>query len=292
MKKLIAIVAVLAMAFALAACAKAEFSVVTDDKGVHAVAKNGADGASAGEITVEPGHGLCINHIVNKGSFHVKATDKQGTVVFDGDIENNIADMIPVTGTFDIEISAKKADGTIDIIAYDVEAQAMADATMPEDLKEATSVGMANPWSEAVSAAAAAEGAGVGTLTLPENGMEIDGGRVDFTEYRYMDLLAEADGYVGAAELMVRKGVNRPDHEVGYDTADVSGDYTDYAHTWEIEAMGWKVQCFGNEEGRTMKAVWHSDNFSYALLVRGQGDIHDTYGLGADDIAALVGAIE
>jgi hypothetical protein len=96
---------------------------------------------------------------------------------------------------------------------------------------------------------------------------------------------------VGAAELTVRKGVNRPDHEPGYDTADVSGDYNAYAHEWDVQAKDWKVKCFGNEEGKAMKAIWQSDNFSYSIMVRGQGDIHDTYGLGADDIVALVNAI-
>ncbi|MDO4974373.1 MAG: hypothetical protein Q4E38_09205 [Eubacteriales bacterium] len=40
-----------------------------------------------------------------------------------------------------------------------------------------------------------------------------------------------------------------------------------------------------------MKAIWSSDNFSYCILVRGQGDLRDTYGLGSDDIASLVDAI-
>ena len=122
--------------------------------------------------------------------------------------------------------------------------------------------------------------------------MEVGGGPVGWDNYRYMDLLAEANGYVAAAELTVRKGVNRPDHDVGYDTDDVSGDYTAYAHEWTMEVNGWQVRCFGNEEGRTMKAIWASDNFSYCILVRGQGDLRDVYGLGADEIAALIGAIE
>ena len=300
MKKLIAIAAALVMALALAACASAEFSVTNDDEGVHAVAKNGATGASAGQLTVKDGFGLCVNHIVNRGAFHVKATDELGTVVFDEDVTDNIANMVAASGTFDVEISAKGADGTADVIAYDIEAQAQAEAALPEVFKSAgaesssstAEVDMPNPWSEAKTAAEAAEGAGVGYLTLPENGLEIDGGRIDLAEFRYMDLLAEADGYVGAAELTVRKGVNNPADEVAYDTADVSGDYTDYKHSWEIEAADWKVKCSGNEEGKVMKAVWQSDNFSYAIMVRGQGDIRDTYGLGNDDIAALVGAIE
>ena len=157
---------------------------------------------------------------------------------------------------------------------------------------DGSSVSMPNPWTEADSAKAAADGAGVGYFTLPDAGTEVVGGPIGWDNYRYMDLLAEANGYVGAAELTVRKGVNRPDHEVSYDTTDVSGDYTAYAHEWTIETNGWQIRCFGNEEGRVMKAIWSSDNFSYCILVRGQGDIRDVYGLGTDDIAALVDAIE
>ena len=157
---------------------------------------------------------------------------------------------------------------------------------------DGSSASMPNPWEEADSAQAAADGAGVGYFKLPEAGAEVAGGPIGWDNYRYTDLLAEANGFVGAAELTVRKGVNRPDHELNYDTADVSGDYTAYAHEWTVKAGEWQVRCFGNEEGRAMKAIWSSDNFSYCILVRGQGGLRDVYGLGSDDIAALIGAIE
>ena len=158
---------------------------------------------------------------------------------------------------------------------------------------EEESTEIANPWTQAENAQAAADGAGVGYFNLPENGTVLEeGGSVDFTDYQYTKLLAEADGYVGTAELVVRKGVKQPAEEVAYDTADVSGDYTEYTCSWDMEAAGWQVHCFGNEDGRAMKAIWTSDNFSYSVMVRGQGDIADTYGLSGDDMAALVGAIE
>lgn len=70
---------------------------------------------------------------------------------------------------------------------------------------DGSAVSMPNPWEETDSANAAAEGAGVGTLKLPEAGMEVVGGPIGWEFYRYMDLLAEANGYVGAAELTVMK---------------------------------------------------------------------------------------
>lgn len=136
--KIVAIAAMLAIAFAMTACAESKFAVDSGENDVHAVAENGASGSATGHITIEPEHGLCINHIVTKGSFHVKAVDEQGTVVFDDDLTDNIADFVPVTGEIDLFITANNATGTIDIIAYDVEAQAQADAGLEELMSRAS----------------------------------------------------------------------------------------------------------------------------------------------------------
>ena len=137
-------------------------------------------------------------------------------------------------------------------------------------------VGLANPWTEAATAEEAADGAGVGYFLVPEENMETTGGQVNWFCFQYMEHIAE---------LTVRKGLKQ-------DGEDVSGDYTEYAFAWMQEADGRDVSCFGNEEGRTMKAIWISDNFSYSIMVRGQGDIYDTYGLDEEAIGALVAAIQ
>jgi len=296
MKKIVALVATLAMAFMLVACGKSSLSVTSEDDGIHAVAKNRAEGAATGNITIEDGYGMCINHIVESGSFHVKAIDQEGNVVFDDDITDNIMNLVPVTGEIEVGITANKATGTIDIIAYDVEAQAMADATLPDALEsvglDPEAVGVANPWSDVETAEAAAEGAGVGYFELPAEGTKVKGGEIHWGGYRYMQLLAQADGSVGSAELTVRKGVKNPAEKVNYDTSDVSGDYNEYKESWDVRAGDWTVKCFGNDKGKTMKAIWTSDNFSYSIMVRGQGDIADTYGLADEDIIAIVDDVQ
>ncbi len=146
-------------------------------------------------------------------------------------------------------------------------------------------VSLANPWSDVEDAAAAAEGAGVGYFELPEDGTETGGGPLNWFGFRCMKGVAEANGAIGAAELTVRKGLKQ-------DGEDVSGDYTAFKFEWTQELDGASVKCFGNEDGRTMKAIWTSDNFSYCLLVRGQGDLRDTYGLDAETVVALAGAIQ
>lgn len=157
-----------------------------------------------------------------------------------------------------------------------------AGSTEPEPSENEQS---ANPWTEAATADEAADGAGVGTFKVPDQGTMIGGGEVDLMTFRYMEGLAEADGYVGTAVLTVRKGLSQ-------NGEDVSGDYTEYAYQWSQEEGGLDVRCFGNEEGKTMKAIWVSEDFSYSINVRGQGDIADTYGLSPEDIAALVEGIK
>ena len=146
-------------------------------------------------------------------------------------------------------------------------------------------VGMVNPWSSFETAAAAAESAGVGELALPAANAETPtGGPVGWADFRAMKGLAEADGYVGAAELTVRKGLP----EIG---EDVSGDYNSYAFTWTQELGGRTVTCSGNENGRTMKAVWQDGGCGYSLTVRGQGDLRGSCGVDAETLAFLVGEI-
>lgn len=148
-----------------------------------------------------------------------------------------------------------------------------------------SAAGMANPWTEAATPEEASEGAGVGYLQLPEEKMELVGGPVLWDGYQYMEDLAEADGAVGAATMIVRKGLNE-------NGEDVSGDYTEYAYEWEVEAEDFTATCYGNEEGKMMKAIWTSDNFAYSIMIRGQGDSSDTYGLAEEDVITLVNAIQ
>lgn len=147
------------------------------------------------------------------------------------------------------------------------------------------SAGMANPWSDVESAQEAADGAGVGYFMVPENGSDTSGGPVHIDIYRWMKGLAEAKGSVGTAELTIRKGLKQ-------DSADVSGDYNAYKYSWTVEAGDWTVSCWGNEEGKTMKAVWLSDNFSYSFMVRGQGDLAETYGVDDEAVKTLAAAIQ
>lgn len=164
--------------------------------------------------------------------------------------------------------------------------QAATQAT--EETTEATTetkTEIANPWSAATTADEAGQSAGVGYFVVPEDGTQSTIGPINWSGFQYMEGVAQADGFIGVAGLTVRKGLKQ-------DTSDVSGDYNKYAYSWTQQVDFWEVQCFGNEEGKAMKAIWLSDNFSYSILVRGQGDLVDTFGIGEEDVTALVNGVQ
>lgn len=163
----------------------------------------------------------------------------------------------------------------------DTEAQ-----TQTETLIEATTdeteapIGMPNPWTEASTMDEAAEGAGVGSLIFTEDGTSTPAGTLVWYGYRYTNGIAEVNGAIGAAELTVRKGLS----SIG----DISGDYNAYDYTWELAVDGITVNCSGNIEGQAMLMTWTRGDYSYSIMVRGQGDLYDTYGLQSDTIEPLV----
>ena len=147
--------------------------------------------------------------------------------------------------------------------------------------------GMLNPWSEADSLAAAAEGAGIDGFSIPE-GSEISLGAIDVSAYRYMDGLAEAVVEFPAVEMRVRKGLASA-ADVG--EGDISGDYGEYAKTWTQNIKGLEVTCFGNREGEATKTIWQLDDTYYSITVEGLGGDTD-FGLNADDLSSLINGIQ
>ena len=135
-KKILAAASTAVIALALAACTSSSFVYTTDDDEMHIKAENATETRTA-TIEIEHDEGLCINHMIQKGSFSVKVTDASGAVIFEKTITDNIADMIDVSGNLTIEAKAQNATGTLDIIGYDREAQAQADATLGDAFEQA-----------------------------------------------------------------------------------------------------------------------------------------------------------
>jgi len=157
-------------------------------------------------------------------------------------------------------------------------------AEIPEEEAE---TGMANPWSDAGSLAAAAEGAGLDGFDICE-GSEISLGEVKGDSYRYMDGMAEVKVEFPAVEMTIRKGSAKY-ADVG--EGDISGDYTEYAHKWTQNIKGLEVTCYGNNEGDATKTIWQSGDTCYSIVVAGLGGETD-FGLSADDLNSLINGIQ
>ena len=94
-------------------------------------------------------------------------------------------------------------------------------------------------------------------------------------------------------DVMTAITINIPDRKVSFFKKLIA----EMGWTYEVAEDKPKTRLYDPETGeylndKTMKAIWISDNFSYSILVRGQGDLFDTFGLDADVIAALVAAIQ
>ena len=146
-------------------------------------------------------------------------------------------------------------------------------------------------WTDADSAADAAKGAGIDELIVPEKGTKLSIGELTDWTYCYTKDMAEADGGAGAATIAIRKSIGNGDNTG--ELSPVTADWSDlktitYAHEWDMDISGTDVRCYGNVEGKAMKAIWAEGKYSYSILALGQGDTWKDFGLPADDITILV----
>ena len=141
----------------------------------------------------------------------------------------------------------------------------------------AGSVGIANPWSDADSTEAAAQGAGVGSFELADNLGMADKTLFDPT-YRYMDDVAEATLQGGAFDVTVRKSM----HQSGQM---LSGDYNNYPEFWTTTIDGIEVSCHGYEAGVATAFEWSADA-NYSVIFQGLGG--ENMGVDETEIAAII----
>lgn len=181
--------------------------------------------------------------------------------------------------------SAASSDASDSASAESSAAAAEESSEAASSSEESGQTGLANPWSDVDSAAAAAEGAGIDGFDVPE-GVTISLGDVTFSSYRCMDGLAEAISEFPAVEMTIRKGLSSV-----AENGDISGDYNQYANTWTQNIKGLEVTCFGNREGDATKTIWSVDDTCYSIFVQGLGGDED-YGLSADDLNSLINALQ
>lgn len=144
------------------------------------------------------------------------------------------------------------------------------------------SVGLANPWSEAADAKAAADGAGLTEFIVPSS-MVI--GDVEFQPpvFRYMDGVAQADYEGGAVEFAIRKGR-------GLEGTEFTGDYNDYPEKSEQDIHGIQAACYGYDKDTYNLVTWKADDCSYCMYCNGLGG--ENFGIPATMLGELIGGIK
>ena len=146
-------------------------------------------------------------------------------------------------------------------------------------------------WTEEKTAENAAKTAGIDELIVPKAGTKISLGDLGEWAYYSADKMAEADGGAAAAEIVIRKSIGNGDNTAGSGAVTGAGrDLSEatYAAEWSVDMDGTDVRCYGSKKGTVSKAIWEDGKYSYSILVLGQGDNWQEFGVPEDDIAVLV----
>ena len=155
-------------------------------------------------------------------------------------------------------------------------------ATPEEESGEEASAGIANPWTDAADAAAAAKGAGFDGFDVPDQLPIGDSNWIGVT-FKSMKGIAEADYEGGATMAHVRKGQ-------GVSGEALHGVYDEFTEVWTANANGIEVKCNGTEKGVANLIEWSADGYSYSVYCIGTGG--ENYGMAEADIANVVASIK
>lgn len=147
--------------------------------------------------------------------------------------------------------------------------------------------GMPNPWSDVATAEEAAAGAGLDKFVVPTEGTVAGMEMVTPPKFRCMEGLAEADYDFAASSMCIRKGLASAAAEAG----DISGVYADYAKNWTVDVNGVTVNCYGNEDNKSMKTLWSIGDNLYSITTMGLGG-DDNFGISKDSVTELVSSIQ
>ena len=290
MKRLAIIVASAVLVLALVACSgqKSVFSDEIDDQtGVITItAENAGKGSSLGSlgggIALGEDQALVVSSALDKGSVTIRVLGADDEVVIEATATGTNQDLYgfaPGDYSFGATCDEEGTTGTVVL--------AVVDETVYEQQGGDLEITLAQmrAWPKAANAEDAAANAGIDGFTVPDGDIGLQNGPVNLMNFKYSEGAVEGYGGVGAAELVVYKCAQDAN-------ASIPTDDTEYNYEWTADANGIEVTCNGNVEGQAMKATWSAGGYDYIIMVRGQGDMYDVFGLVQDDVIALVNAIK
>ncbi len=269
------------------ACSQGSFKGEIDNKtGIYQVTADNAGKDSAikasGAIVLGEGQMMVVDSKLSSGAVVVKLISSAGETVIEETVEgtnSNGFGTIAATYTLEVDCAKNGTTGTIEIAVVDDDLYQANNSDLQKTLHEM------QQWTKGSSTSEAAQVAGFEEFVLPEPDSQLQNGPVGTWLIRSMKGRIVAKGSVGPAQIEVMKGIYAGN-------GDISSDEREYAHTWYLDVNGMEVRCQGNVEGQAHKTVWIDGNYSYCIMIWGQGEYYLDFGLGAQDIAALVATIK
>lgn len=162
-----------------------------------------------------------------------------------------------------------------------------AEVTSSSDSSEGTGSGwanMANPWSMADSADAAAQGAGMDGFGVPG---ALSVGGVDYANptYFYMDGMAQVTYMSDSGYAVLRKSNQYEGVQ------DLAGLYYDFSEAWTQNYKGLEIECHGQAPNEAQVAMWSFAGNHYALSISSD-DSSELLPMTSDDISGIVSGIQ
>lgn len=274
-------------ALSLVACgAHAQGSVTASVDAASGVASIVCDDASATSgaacdpsvFTLDDDQVLVVDSDIVSGAVSVKLTDAAGVVAFEERMSEDASGAHDIGGgayTVSVSVEEDGTSGKVTLVPVDRAEYDASDGDVEAALLESLR------WTPADNADDAARLAGVNTFRVPD-GDELSTGTVVMERFRYGDSIASAIGHVGSAEIDIRRCAS-DEIELGFPTKGLD-------LSWDVDAGGVPVSCFGRDEGQAIVATWRDGDAVMAVRVTGYGEAAD-FGLTTDDVRTIVGSM-
>ena len=111
----------LALMLVVSGCASGKLGVVADANGVHINATGKASGTANAYLEVPSGKGIRIDPAISEGSILVKIADGRNVIRFESSMTGDTTVLVPdAWGECNMVVTARDAEGTIEIVPYDV----------------------------------------------------------------------------------------------------------------------------------------------------------------------------
>ena len=126
----------LALILVISGCSSGGLNVIADANGVHIKATGKASGNASAYIEIPSGKGIRIDPAITEGSILVKIADGRNVIRFESTMTGDTTVLVPdAWGECNMQITSHDAEGTIEIVPYDVPVEEATEDEEPDASK-------------------------------------------------------------------------------------------------------------------------------------------------------------